>query len=161
MLKKILSDNGTEMKGPVQEWCSELGVERLLTTPYSPQQNGRVERWHRTMAEGMRTLLLPSGGPASLWAEALHHVAWVKNRLPHSAHPGGETPYQLMTGKLPDFTMIRVWGCMCCSLLNTPAQQGKLAPRGQMLVLLGMAEESKGWRVLDPETQHVHVARNI
>jgi len=70
-IKFLRSDNGTEFKGAVEEWVEAKGMERQLTAPYSPQQNGRVERWHKTLGEGVRTLLLSSGLPANLWGEAV------------------------------------------------------------------------------------------
>ena len=31
----------------IQELCEILGVQQLWTTPYHPQTNGLVERWHQ------------------------------------------------------------------------------------------------------------------
>ena len=160
-LKCIRTDNGTEFKGVTGEWLKGIGVVRQLTTPYTPQQNGRVERWHRTMGEGIRTLLLHSGLPANLWGEALRHVVWVKNRLVHSALAAGKTPHEVWTGSKPDLSLLRTWGCMVCSLLPKTKQEGKLNTRGHMLVHLGVDEESKAWRVLDPDTKVVKISRNL
>jgi transposase InsO family protein len=32
--------------------CAELGITPKRTRPYRPQTNGRIERFHRTMADG-------------------------------------------------------------------------------------------------------------
>ncbi|NBU34777.1 hypothetical protein EBS40_09225, partial [bacterium] len=160
-LKVIRTDNGTEFKGAVEDWLRDLGIQRQLTVPYSPQQNGRVERWHRTMGEGVRTMLLASGLPASTWGETLRHLTWVKNRVVHSALNPGKTPYEMWFGRKPDLSMLKTFGCMCSSLIPEPAQDGKLSPRGKMLVHLGVDEEAKGWRVLDPDTMQVTIARNL
>jgi hypothetical protein len=55
----------------------------------------------------------------------------------------GKTPFEVWTGRKPDLSMLRIWGCMCCSLLPKPKQDGKLSTRGVMLVHLGVDEESK------------------
>jgi len=55
----------------VGNWVEQLGISKQKSAPYTPEQNGKIERWHRTMAEGIRTLLLASGLPAAFWAEAL------------------------------------------------------------------------------------------
>lgn len=38
-------------------YCDEAGIHRNFTAPYSPQQNGVVERRNRTMIEMARSLL--------------------------------------------------------------------------------------------------------
>ena len=122
-LKIIRTDNGTEFKGAVDEWLRDIGVQRQFTAPYSPQQNGRVERWHRTMGEGVRTLLLDLGLPAALWGEVLRHLTWVKNRVVHSALGPGKTPHEMWFGRKPDLSMLRAFGCMCSSLLPEPVRK--------------------------------------
>ena len=132
LVKCLRSDNGTEFKGVTKEWLKDLGVVRQLTAPYTPQQNGKVERWHRTMGEGIMTLLLHASLPTNLWGEALRHLVWVKNRIVHSALAAGKSPHEVWTGFKPDLAMLRTWGCMVCSLLPKPQQEGKLYTRGTM-----------------------------
>jgi transposase InsO family protein len=44
-LHTLRTDRGGEFtSGSFTAYCAELGVERHLTAPYSPQQNGVVER---------------------------------------------------------------------------------------------------------------------
>ena len=76
----------------VTEWMKEKGVIHDVTAPYTPQQNGVVGRWNRTMMEGVRTLLHEALIGDEWWAEALRHIMWVKNRTPHRALPNHATP---------------------------------------------------------------------
>jgi len=46
-LVTLRSDNGSEFQGEVDLWLRSLGVQRQFSAPYSPQQNGKVERWSR------------------------------------------------------------------------------------------------------------------
>lgn len=160
-LKTLRTDNGTEFQGEVGEWVREKGIQRQLTAPYSPQQNGKVERWHQTMRAGISSVLVSSGAPTNLWGEGLRHVVHVKNRLPHKALKKGLTPYQAWTGHKPDLRMLRVWGCMATSHLPPTAVQGKLARRGKPVINLGVDDQSKAWRVLDPATGRVEINRNV
>ena len=53
IVKRVLSDNGSCYRSKVWEsTCGELGVRPKRTRPYRPQTNGKIERFHRTMADG-------------------------------------------------------------------------------------------------------------
>ena len=156
-------DNGSEFQGEVSDWLREIGVERQYSAPYSPQQNGRVERWHRTMAEGIRTLLIHSGLPTNFWGEALQQVVWVKNRTSHKALPGFSTPFEEWTGMAADVSTARVWGSMGCVFLPDPELQreGKLGTKGVMCICLGVDAASKAWRMYDPERDRIRISRHV
>ena len=52
-VERVLSDNGSAYKSHL--WaatCSELGITAKKTRPYRPQTNGKIERFHRTLADG-------------------------------------------------------------------------------------------------------------
>ena len=57
-IKHIRSDNGTEFKNTgLDDYLDELGITHELSAPYTPQQNGIVERKNRTLVEMARTML--------------------------------------------------------------------------------------------------------
>jgi transposase InsO family protein len=44
-IRKVRSDNGTELKNSqVEEFLDEEGIKHEFLSPYTPQQNGVVER---------------------------------------------------------------------------------------------------------------------
>jgi len=52
-VERVLSDNGSCYKAHLwRGTCTELGITMKKTRPYRPQTNGKIERFHRTMAEG-------------------------------------------------------------------------------------------------------------
>jgi transposase InsO family protein len=52
-VKRVLSDNGSCYRSMLwAQTCTELGVTAKKTRPYRPQTNGKIERFHRTLAEG-------------------------------------------------------------------------------------------------------------
>ena len=47
---ELLSDNGQVFVGKLAaELLKMLGVKHLKTTPYHPQTNGTIERWHAVL----------------------------------------------------------------------------------------------------------------
>ena len=52
-VERVLSDNGAAYRSRL--WaatCAELGITPKKTRPYRPQTNGKIERFHRTLADG-------------------------------------------------------------------------------------------------------------
>ena len=50
ILKAIRSDRGGELcSKDFKELCDEQGIKREYTIPGTPQQNGVVERWNRSI----------------------------------------------------------------------------------------------------------------
>jgi transposase InsO family protein len=52
-VERVLSDNGSAYKSHLwRDTCADLGITMKKTRPYRPQTNGKIERFHRTMADG-------------------------------------------------------------------------------------------------------------
>ena len=52
-VQRVLSDNGAAYKsGLWAQTCDQLGITVKKTRPYRPQTNGKIERFHRTLADG-------------------------------------------------------------------------------------------------------------
>jgi transposase InsO family protein len=56
----VMTDNGSEFSGkenkmhhPFERMLIELGIKHILTRPYRPQTNGKVERFWRTLNEDL------------------------------------------------------------------------------------------------------------
>ena len=52
-VERVLSDNGSAYRSAAwSQACTELGITAKRTRPYRPQTNGKIERFHRTLADG-------------------------------------------------------------------------------------------------------------
>ena len=52
-VERVLSDNGSAYRSYAwRDACADLGIAPKKTRPYRPQTNGKIERFHRTLADG-------------------------------------------------------------------------------------------------------------
>lgn len=52
-VERVLSDNGSAYKSHAwRDACAQLDIHPKHTRPYRPQTNGKIERFHRTLADG-------------------------------------------------------------------------------------------------------------
>jgi transposase InsO family protein len=57
-IKKIRRDNGTKFKNSqIEGFLEDEGIKHEFSSPYTPQQNGVVERKNRTLLDMARTML--------------------------------------------------------------------------------------------------------
>ena len=104
----IRSDRGGEYEAPFGDFCSQHGIIHQTTTPYSPQQNGVVERKNITLKEMTNALLLSSGLLQNLWGEAILSTNYIVNRIPQKKT--NKSPYELWKGRRPSYKYIKVLG---------------------------------------------------
>ena len=102
-VERVLSDNGSAYKSHLwADTCAELGITPKKTRPYRPQTNGKIERFHRTLADGWaftrfynsetsRRAALPA------WIHEYHH------HRPHTAI-GKATPITRLTNLPGQYT---------------------------------------------------------
>ncbi|KAD4584105.1 hypothetical protein E3N88_21706 [Mikania micrantha] len=159
-LKMLRTDRGGEFtSNEFTQFCKDNGIARQLTAPYSPQQNGVVERRNRTMLSMTRSMLKAMSMPQNFWAEAVRHTIYVLNRVPTKALTDC-TPYEALKGRKPNMGSLRVFGCIAYS--KVPSQHlTKLDDRSIKMVHLGMEEGSKAYRLFDPITKKIYISRDV
>jgi transposase InsO family protein len=80
-IKKIRSDNGTEFYSQIEGFLEDEGIKHEFSSPYTPQQNGVVERKDRTLLDMARTMLDEYKTPDRFWAEAINTACYSINQL--------------------------------------------------------------------------------
>ena len=140
-------------------YCAEEGVERHLTAPYSPKQNGMVERRNQSIVGMARCMLKAKGMPTAFWGEAMSTAVFILNRAPTKAL-NGRTPFEAWHGRKPSVAFMRTFGCMG-HVKNTKPSLTKLEDRSTKMVFLGYEKGSKAYRLCDPVTGRVTVSRDV
>ena len=106
----LRTDNGREFL-PFNDFLASKGIQRQTTIPYTPSQNGVVERKNRTVKEMARSLLQHSKLPPAFWGEAIATSVYILNRSLTKA-VDGKTPEEVFSGRKPNVSHLRVFGCI-------------------------------------------------
>ena len=141
------------------DFCSTQGIKRQLSTSYTPQQNGVAERKNRTLMNMVRCLLVEGRMPRSFWTEAATWSVHIINRSPTAAVTN-KTPEECWTGHKPNVAHFRIFGCV--TYVHVPNEKRiKLEDKSYKCVFLGVSEESKAYRLYDPESKKIVTSRDV
>jgi hypothetical protein len=159
-IKKIRSDNGTEFKNSqIEGFLEEEGIKHEFSSPYTPQQNGVVERKNRTLLDMARTMLDEYKTLDQFWAEAINTACYSINRF-YLYWILKKTSYELHTGKKPNVSYFRVFGSKCFILIKR-GRKSKFAPKAVEGFLLGYDSNTRAYRVFNKCTGLVEVSCDI
>jgi transposase InsO family protein len=152
--RAIRSDNGSEFRNSrFETFCHDLCLEHQFPSPYTPPQNGVVERKNKTLCEMARTMLDECRTPRRFFAEAVNTTCYVSNRIYLREHKK-KTCYELMHGRTPKVSHFHVFGCKCF-ILKKGKKLDNFEARSVDVIFFGYASHSKAYRVLSLETNQI------
>jgi hypothetical protein len=159
-IKVLRIDNGREFcENEFEEFCKKCGIARKNTTPYTPPQNGVAERMNKTLMEKERCMLSGAGLGQEFWAEAVGTACYLVNRSPSSALDD-KTPQEVLTGKKPSLTHLKVFGCD--AYVHVPKEnKSKLDKKAEKCIFIGYKYGLKGYKFWNPETKKVVYSRDV
>jgi hypothetical protein len=161
-VRALRTDRGGEFtSNEFNDCCEKIGIKRFLMEPYTPQQNGVVERRNRTVVDMARSLLKSKNMPGSFWGQAITMAVYLLNQAPTKA-VNGKTPYEAIYGRKPNVSHLRTFGCVAHVKTAEP-HPSKLADRSTKMVFIGYERVSgtKAYRFYDPRTKHLRVSRDV
>jgi transposase InsO family protein len=103
IVERVLTDNGGCYRSFLwRDTCAELGITPKRTRPYRPQTNGKIERFHRTMADGwaFKKLYRSENARRAALAGWLHQY---NHHRPHTAI-GRSAPITRLTNLSDQYT---------------------------------------------------------
>lgn len=156
----IRSDNGTEFKNyTLDEFLGDEGIKHQYSAPYTPQQNGVVERKNLTLMYAARTMMSEFKSPYNFWAKAINTACHASNRL-YLRKGLNKTPYEILTSNKPNLKYFRVFGCKCL-ILKKGAHLSKFKTRAQEGIFVGYATNSHANRVLNKSNGLIEESCNV
>ncbi|KAL2241477.1 UNVERIFIED_CONTAM: Retrovirus-related Pol polyprotein from transposon TNT 1-94 [Sesamum indicum] len=159
-VKSLQTDNGSEfLSSQFQSFLRDSGIIHQRSCAYTPQQNGVVERKHRSLLNIARSIMFQSSFPRRFWGEAILSATYLINRFP-TAILGWKSPYEILYNKAPTYAHLKTIGCLCFAVKPTP-YQSKFDKRASRCVLLGYSPGQKGYKLLELDSNFVFVSRNV
>ena len=96
-IKVLRSDNGSEYtSNEFRSLMIDNKIKQEFSAPYSPHQNGTVERSHRIVFEMARALLIEAQLPQHMWNYAAKTAVFIRNRCYNPRLM--KTPIEAFTG---------------------------------------------------------------
>ena len=94
---RLLSDNGPGyVSRAFRDYLGMVGIKHILASPFHPQTNGKLERYHQTLKRDVNQL--PYEMPSDLEAAIVAFVSYYNYRRSHKAL-GNVTPSDVLRGR--------------------------------------------------------------
>jgi hypothetical protein len=137
-----------------------MEIDPQHSAPYMPQSNGSAEKYNQKLQDKATSLILQSKMDPNIWSEAVKMSNYIRNRSPHSATPGNQTPYGIFKNAIPSVSHFKVFGTPCYAVLphHKRTKFGAKAVKGQFV---GYELASENYRVYYKESNQVRVHRDV
>jgi transposase InsO family protein len=145
-IKVLISDNGGEYTSKdFNNFCIEVGIKRVYTVPYNPQQNGVAEKNNKTIIKASKEMIHDQSLPMNLWEEECMTTIYVQNKSPHHILKN-ITLKEDFTGVNPEIGHPGIFGCPV--YFHVPKEKrSKLDPSRRKGTFVGYSESSKTYRI--------------
>jgi len=150
---------GEYFSNEFNEYLKEHGIQKKYSCNYSPQQNGVTERKNKHIIKITHAMLNEKNLPNYFWAKVVAITVYIMN-LTSTTVVHGMTLKEKITGKKPDVSHLKVFGCI--AYVHVPDEKkSKLDPKAKKCIFIGYSLEQKGYRCFNPSTQKLQVSRDV
>jgi hypothetical protein len=130
-----------------------------ITTRYTPQQNGVVERKNQTIMNMERNLLREKCFSNLSWDEATTCSVYLLNRSPTTSL-NMKVPQEAWSGKKLHVSYLKIFGCI--SFTHIPSElRKKLDDRSEKCIFVGYNETSKSYKLYILISKKLILSRDV
>lgn len=157
-IKEFFTDNGKEyINKRFKISLNKYGIIHNTTPAYTKEPNGLIERINLTILNKVRSFLIASNTPKTLWGEAMLSATYIYNRTPHKAL-NYKTPYEVYHNIKPNISHIKAWGSIAYYHTNNYIK--KLSPRKEEAILIGY-NDTNHYKLWDLNRQRTLWSRDV
>jgi hypothetical protein len=137
-VRSWMSDAGGEYKSDVfDNMLRNQGIKIFTSTPHTPQQNRRAERFMRTFMDKAESMRFTACISQSWWEFSVEYAVQLYNRTPQDRLKWS-TPFAMLhNGEKPHVDQFRVFGCGAWVLIPQETRTNKLAPKSELMTYIG------------------------
>ena len=157
--KFLRCDNAGENIKGLSTMCEKYNMQIEITAPYTPQQNGMVERKFATIRDRSCAAMIKAKFTDEyqglLWAESVHTHTTLTNIVCNTR--GTKCPDELFYGKKPDiYKHLVEFGRV--AYMKFGKKQNKLEPKATKCIMIGYSTNHAGDTYRSYNTKGEHVA---
>ena len=158
-INSLRTDNGTEFTcGKFQKLLLDNGINHEVSCPYTPEQNGFIERAIRTVTESARTMIQSANCGNYLWAEAVNTAVYVLNRV--TVLSDTKSPLELVTGRKPSIDHLRIFGSRAFAHVRDQGRT-KWDSKAVEMMLVGYGNVDGVYRLWLKSKRKMFVSRDV
>ena len=159
-IKVLRYDSGGEyMSHEFHDFLQNNGIVSQHSCPYTPRQNGVVERKNRHLLDVVRSLLFESSVPSTFWVEALSTTVYLINRLPSHVLDFA-SPYHRLYHHHLNYLDIHTFGCIY--FVHLPShERHKLYAQYVKCAFMGYSISHKGYVCYDPCSNKFRISHHV
>ncbi|VDB95562.1 unnamed protein product [Peniophora sp. CBMAI 1063] len=143
-LQSWRSDQGGKLIGNLnlaankflQMLCNK-GIEVIAGARHTHQQNGRAERFIRTMSEKGEALRFQASCPHFWWEFSNQHAVHLYNRMPVRCLKW-LTPYEMLFGEAPRIDKLQVFGCGAYIYIPKEIRKNTQSLKAELMIYIGV-----------------------
>jgi len=158
-IKYFKSDNAKEYNNSkVKKLCKKMGIKKIFSTPYNPQNNGIAERYNQTLINSTKTLIYWAKLSLDFWSYAIIYSNYLYNITPHS-NISNLIPNEIFYNRDVSLSKVKVFGCTFY-YNNIHDRKSKIEVNSRKGIFLGIDFDSNSYITMDTEDQKIHLVQN-
>jgi hypothetical protein len=159
----LQTDNHKGFEGPeFRDMCHKLGVAHRRSAPYLHTNQWVVESLWKFTFQKVRCMLIAADLPCSMWTHAFLHSVHLWNNLPSKGRTGGLSPLEVLTGRKPVYSDLKIFGSEAFVYLDPAVRSERavqntgdrrtrqLAPSARRMLWVGVDAKSTASKFVDP-----------
>lgn len=155
-IRRLHSDKGGEfLSKAFAAFAGEKGFVHT-TSPTDAHNANRVERAHRTVLDGTRTILYKTGLAHRFWLEAAAYIVYSVN---HAMGKNGKVPEDVFQKRRVRHDHLQPFGRRVS--YRNHGDRDKLKPNGREAIFVGYEVGTNNYRVYDKTIRKVVVTRDV